>query len=200
MAQMAVQRQSFRRAAERDKECSMHSSNNRAAAMATRQPCQHRQLNARGTRGAHACVFAVSDDGEEMDVNELEKQREELERLATQPQSDESESITGPELRALVEQQFGKPFDTRITQKRDYFNDLRLYLQVMWKYLGQKSFPLSAEQYDEQLQAVAELLTEWGVVQHAVNGLKSHKKAPGVSTVGARAIEVALPVNGHPES
>ena len=37
-----------------------------------------------------------------------------------------------------------------------------LPLQVMWKFLGQKSFPLSEQQYMDQLEAVAELLTEWG--------------------------------------
>jgi hypothetical protein len=68
----------------------------------------------------------------------------------------------------------------------------------MWKYLGQKSFPLTEEQYNEQLQAVAELVTEWGVVQQVREGIKSHKKAPGISTVGARAVEVKLNV-GHPE-
>jgi hypothetical protein len=32
----------------------------------------------------------------------------------------------------------------------------------MWKFLGQKSFPMSERQYMEQLDAVAELVTEWG--------------------------------------
>lgn len=35
---------------------------------------------------------------------------------------------------------------------------------VMWKYLEQASFPLTEDEYMQQLDAVAEYLTEWGVV------------------------------------
>lgn len=38
-------------------------------------------------------------------------------------------------------------------------------LQVMWRFLEQKSFPLSEQEYMQQLDAVAEYLTEWGVVE-----------------------------------
>lgn len=62
----------------------------------------------------------------------------------------------------------------------------------MWKHLGQKSFPLTEEQYNDQLQAVAELLTEWGCVRQAVDGIKRCRKGPGVSTQGARAVMIKL--------
>ena len=35
----------------------------------------------------------------------------------------------------------------------------------MWKFLSQASFPLTEEEYMAQLGAVAEYLTEWGVVE-----------------------------------
>ena len=70
--------------------------------------------------------------------------------------------MTGEELRGLVVAKWGKMYDTRIHQRRDQFNKLGLYLQVMWKFVGQKSFPMTEAQYVEQLDAVAELLTEWG--------------------------------------
>lgn len=39
--------------------------------------------------------------------------------------------------------------------------------QVMWRHVGQRSCPLTEEQYAEQLQAVAELVTEWGCADEA---------------------------------
>ena len=56
-------------------------------------------------------------------------------------------------------------------QRRDQFNKLGLYLQVMWKFVGQKSFPMTEAQYVEQLDAVAELLTEWGAQDTRLAGI-----------------------------
>jgi hypothetical protein len=38
----------------------------------------------------------------------------------------------------------------------------------MWKFLEQKSFPLTEAEYDEQLDAVAEYLNAWGMVDRQV--------------------------------
>jgi len=56
----------------------------------------------------------------------------------------------------------------------------------MWKFVGQKSMPLSEEAYMEQLDAVAELLTEWGVVDEACAGIAAATAQPKVDTVGVR--------------
>ena len=65
----------------------------------------------------------------------------------------------------------------------------------MWKFQGQKSFPVTAEQYAEQLDAVAELLTEWGVVEEAIKGIKDATTQPSVDTVGANAVMSPLSVD-----
>ena len=39
----------------------------------------------------------------------------------------------------------------------------RFYVEVMWFHLGQKSFPMSKEQFEQQLEAVAYILTDWRV-------------------------------------
>jgi hypothetical protein len=38
--------------------------------------------------------------------------------------------LTGEELRGLVVARWGRPYDTRITQRRNKLNQLKLYLQV----------------------------------------------------------------------
>jgi hypothetical protein len=107
-------------------------------------------------------------------------------------------SLTGAELRALVVAKWGRSYDTRLCQRRDRFNVLKMYLQVMWKFVGQKSFPMREEAYMEQLDAVAELLTEWGVVEEAVQGIAAATMQPKVDTVGATAIMIPLSVDVGP--
>ena len=71
--------------------------------------------------------------------------------------------MDGDELRRLVVAKWGKPFDTRIHRRRDARQELKFYLQVMWKHVEQQSFHMSEGEYSDQLQAVAELITEWGM-------------------------------------
>jgi hypothetical protein len=107
---------------------------------------------------------------------------------------EERASLTGAELRALVVAKWGRSYDTRLCQRRDRFNTLKMYLQIMWKFVGQKSFPLGEEAYMEQLDAVADLLTEWGVVEEAVEGINASTLFPKVDTVGATAVMIPLSV------
>lgn len=67
--------------------------------------------------------------------------------------------------------------------------------QVMWKFLEQKSFPLTEEEYMMQLDAVAEYITDWGVVETVKQGISSaHKKGPGMT--GGRAAKcIAIPLD-----
>ena len=65
----------------------------------------------------------------------------------------------------------------------------------MWRFQGQRSFPVSAAKYAEQLDAVAELLTEWGVVGEAVAGIRTDTKKPSVDTVGANSVTIPLSVD-----
>ena len=94
-------------------------------------------------------------------------------------------SLSGEELRALVKAKWEKLYDVRIMGRGNkiylqvssnsfwrasviFANNASLqsrvicllgYIQVMWKYLGQASFPLSKAQYFEQTDAVAEVVS-----------------------------------------
>ena len=66
----------------------------------------------------------------------------------------------------------------------------------MWKFLEQQSFPLSEEQYQEQLDAVAEMLQMWGVADVVRAGIAGGRpRGPGFTAGGAaRAVRsAALP-------
>jgi len=65
--------------------------------------------------------------------------------------------MTGRELRALLVGKWGRSFDMQLRQVRG-----RIYVQVMWRYLEQASFPLSEAEYLERLDAIAGYLRAWG--------------------------------------
>ncbi len=100
--------------------------------------------------------------------------------------------MSGDELRNIVLRRYGRLYDARICQRRDRFNKLQIYLQIMWKFLGQKSFPLSEAEYVEQTDAVAELLSEWGVGDVVREALPKHPKVPKMDTTGANAVMIPL--------
>ncbi|KAJ9517005.1 hypothetical protein QJQ45_027356 [Haematococcus lacustris] len=74
---------------------------------------------------------------------------------------------------------------------------LRPRLQVMWKFLEQKSFPLSEEQFMQQLDAVAEYITEWGVAATVRHGIaNANPRGPGYTGgTSARCISIPLDVD-----
>ena len=65
-----------------------------------------------------------------------------------------------------------------------------MYLQIMWKFLEQRSFHLSESEYAQQLDAVAEYLTLWRVAPNVRAGIKSATpRGPGYTGGGgARAV------------
>ena len=71
----------------------------------------------------------------------------------------------------------------------------------MWKYLEQRSFPMTESQYMEQLNAVAQCLTLWGAPPAVRAGIPSaHRKGPGYTGGGgARAVRLAVSpcLQGH---
>ena len=69
----------------------------------------------------------------------------------------DEDPMTGTELRELIFRKWGRSYDVRLQRR-----GTRVYMHVMWKYLEQRSFPLSSEEYQQQLDAVAEYLQVCG--------------------------------------
>lgn len=65
--------------------------------------------------------------------------------------------MTGQELQQLIIQKWGYSFDVQLRRFRN-----KIFLQVMWRYLEQASFPLSETEYLEHLNAVSSYLEAWG--------------------------------------
>ena len=70
---------------------------------------------------------------------------------------------------------------------------ISVFLHVMWKHLEQRSFALTEQQYQEQLDAVAELLQLWGVSDTVRAGIAAASpRGPGY-TAGGSAKAVSIP-------
>ena len=82
--------------------------------------------------------------------------------------------MTGEELHQILLNKWGKSFDIQLRQTKG-----KIYVQVMWKYLEQASFPLSREEYFENLNAVANYLNAWNnasFVEAYINETKSRPR------------------------
>ncbi len=67
--------------------------------------------------------------------------------------------MTGQELRQLLLEKWGRCYDLQLRRTQG-----KIFLQVMWKYLGQVSFPLSELEYEEHLEAIANYINGIGGV------------------------------------
>jgi Domain of unknown function (DUF3067) len=93
------------------------------------------------------------------------------------------------ELRTLIKDKWGRSYDVRLLQRSG-----RTHLHVMWKFLEQQSFPLTDSEYQAQLDAIADLVTIWGVADVVRAGIQSASaRGPGISVGGAaKAIQISL--------
>lgn len=65
--------------------------------------------------------------------------------------------MTGNDLRQLLLNKWGRSYDVQLRRTQG-----KVFLQVMWKYLEQASFPLTEAQYQAHLDAIATYLHGFG--------------------------------------
>jgi len=102
--------------------------------------------------------------------------------------------VTGKELQRILLNKWGKSYDIRLRKIGG-----RLFLQIMWKYLEQGSFPFSEREYIEHLDDISLHLNAWGGKSQIEAYLKETKHSPRMGKVvnvpidlGGRAAEWIL--------
>ncbi|MCP9915033.1 DUF3067 family protein [Cyanobium sp. ATX 6F1] len=75
-------------------------------------------------------------------------------------------------------------YDMQLVQRRG-----RLYLQVMWAYLEQQSFPLDAEAYAAHIGELIALLNELGVAGQVREWLLTTAERPRLGKAMGLALE-----------
>ena len=81
--------------------------------------------------------------------------------------------MTGQELHQLLLNKWGYSYDIQLRRIKG-----RIFVQVMWKYLEQASFPLSEQEYLEHLNAVANYLNAWGSVSQFKDYIEHTRQRP----------------------
>ncbi|KAJ8769980.1 hypothetical protein K2173_009062 [Erythroxylum novogranatense] len=101
--------------------------------------------------------------------------RQNLERIVG---SDDS-TFSGMDLATLIRNKYGRSYDVQLI-KKEFMGRNLLALNVMWKYMEQRSFPLTEEEYLLRLDDVANTLKCWGAVSHIRNSLAKVKERPRI--------------------
>jgi hypothetical protein len=81
--------------------------------------------------------------------------------------------MTGQELREIIIAKWGYSYDIQIRKTPN-----KIYLQVMWKYQEQTSFPLSETDYLAHLDTVGSYLSAMGGVEQVQKFIKDTTERP----------------------
>ncbi|OAY26402.1 uncharacterized protein LOC110604192 [Manihot esculenta] len=101
--------------------------------------------------------------------------RKNLERIVG---TDDS-AFSGIDLATLIRNKYGRSYDVQLI-KKEFMGRNLLALNVMWRYMEQRSFPLTEEEYLLRLDDVANTLKCWGAVSHIRNSLLKLKERPRI--------------------
>ncbi len=81
--------------------------------------------------------------------------------------------MTGQELHQLLLDKWGRSYDIQLRRTQG-----KIFVQVMWKYLEQISFPLTEAEYLAHLNRVAGYLHAWGAVTQVQNYITQTRDRP----------------------
>ncbi len=90
------------------------------------------------------------------------------------------------EVIGCLRRRWGVTYDLKLLIKRD-----RIYLQMMWGFLEQQSFPLEEEAYRENLNRILEIINRAGQSNFVRHWLKNVQEKPRLG----RAITLSLPID-----
>ena len=93
--------------------------------------------------------------------------------------------LSGAELMGLLRSRWRASYDLQVVQRRG-----RLYLQVMWGFLEQQSFPLTADGYADKLEQVAGLLNGRGVAEQVRSWLATTRDKPRLGKALGLALDL----------
>jgi hypothetical protein len=84
-----------------------------------------------------------------------------------------SRPLTSGEVLGILRDRWQASYDLQLIQRRG-----RLYLQVMWAYLEQQSFPLGPEAYEAKLEELVGTLNGLGVAEQVRDWLTTTSDKP----------------------
>ena len=96
--------------------------------------------------------------------------------------------MTGEQLHQLLLEKWGCSYDMQLRKIKG-----KIFVQVMWKYLEQASFPLSPQEYAENLNAIANYLNAWNGVAQIQSYIEKTRERPRLG----KAVSIQLDLGGR---
>ncbi|NJK36092.1 MAG: DUF3067 family protein [Oscillatoriales cyanobacterium SM2_2_1] len=93
--------------------------------------------------------------------------------------------MTGTELRDLIRHKWGYSYDVQLRHTQG-----KLWLQIMWRYQEQVSFPMTEVEFCQHLDGITTYLRDWGVSEQVLQFVTQTKQKPRLG----KAINVPLQV------
>jgi hypothetical protein len=81
--------------------------------------------------------------------------------------------MTGKQLRSVLIEKWGYSYDVQLRQTGG-----KIYLQIMWRYQEQASFPLSEAEYLSHLDRIVTYLNDWQVIDQVLEGINLSRSKP----------------------
>lgn len=96
--------------------------------------------------------------------------------------------MTGQELRQLLIAKWGVSYDVQLRRTKG-----KIFVQIMWKYLEQVSFPMTETDYIAHLNAIADYLNSWGSTEQVKNYILTTRERPRLG----KAVSIPLDLGGR---
>ncbi len=93
--------------------------------------------------------------------------------------------MTGQELRQLLLDKWGRSYDIQLRRTQG-----KIFLQIMWKYLEQASFPLSELDYQDHLDNVANYLNAMGGTVQVQQFIQTTRERPRLGKAVSFALDL----------
>ena len=81
--------------------------------------------------------------------------------------------MTGQDLHQLILRKWGRSYDVQVRRTQG-----KIFVQVMWKYLEQASFPLTEAEYLAHLETISSYLEAWGGSTQVQQFIEQTKERP----------------------
>jgi hypothetical protein len=91
--------------------------------------------------------------------------------------------MTGADLHQLLLTKWGRSFDVQLRRTQG-----KVFLQIMWKYLEQASFPMTEGEYFAHLDEVATYINAWDVTTQIESFIEQTRERPRLG----KAVSVPL--------
>ena len=98
------------------------------------------------------------------------------------------EPMTGKDLHQLLLNKWGRSYDVQLRRTQG-----KVFVQVMWRYLEQASFPMTEADYLEHLEAVATYIRGWGAEGQIQDYVQTTRQRPRLG----KAVSIPVELGGR---